>query len=131
MQKLDVLSLGLTSSPHGKSKTVAEIVRLSQFPYCSTHPGFPKPNNLKYTDYINRCALSLQQEMEVATDEFLPSLIRLNHLTEDVNTMYRMESSDYQNELIEARLKTHLQNFQLQLQDWESSLTRNARQYRT
>lgn len=76
------------------------------------------------------CATALEEEMEAPTDRQLPYLIRLQHLAECVNEMYRMEKSDNRTEMGQVRLRAHVKTFKSQLEDWRTSLPSGIEQSR-
>ena len=73
-----------------------------------------KPNNLMFSDYMMHCAVSLEEELEVQTDNILVTLIRLQRLAEDVNSMRAVKASESQ-DIAQIRSQMHAKTFQAQL----------------
>ena len=74
-----------------------------------------KPNNLMFSDYMMHCAVSLEEELEVQTDNILVTLIRLQRLAEDVNSMRAVKASESQEDIAQIRSQMHAKTFQAQL----------------
>ena len=75
-----------------------------------------KPNNMRYSEYMMTCALSLQQNMEFPTDKLLPSLLKMQQLSEEANTTWYLKSSDPL-EVQQLRAHMHVELFKKQLED--------------
>jgi hypothetical protein len=49
---------------------------------------YRKPNPLRFSAYIEECALSLETEMAAASDQYLVQHVRLVHLTEEIGQVF-------------------------------------------
>ena len=76
-----------------------------------------KSNGLNYSDYIAHCALSLDQDMEFPTDGMLVTLIKLQRLAEEADSMWRSKTPDLSDEMGRMRAQMHIKAFQSRLED--------------
>lgn len=77
-----------------------------------------KPNNLAFSDWTLKCALSLQKKPEYETDRLIYPLIKLQRITEEACDIYCMECSAS----AQARLPAHADRLNARLEEWKISL---------
>lgn len=88
--------------------------------------GLRKPNNLKYTDFMEECAQSLAEAGQVETDRLLPFFIQLQRLAEEVNETFDYSSIKESTPTDAIRISVLAKSFDQQLEHIESSFTPEA-----
>ncbi|CZR59098.1 related to cercosporin resistance protein [Phialocephala subalpina] len=88
--------------------------------------GLRKPNNLKYTNFMEECAQSLAEAVQVETDRLLPFFIQLQRLSEEVNDTFDYNSIKKSTPTDAIRIGVLAQSFAQQLEHIESSFSPEA-----
>lgn len=83
--------------------------------------AFRKPNNLKYTDYIDTCCQALSDAMETPSDYLLPYFIRLQRLAEEINITFDYGGYQQLPALDAIRTEMLVKTFRKQLKQSEES----------
>jgi hypothetical protein len=88
--------------------------------------AFRKPNNLKYTDYIDTCCQALSDAKETPSDYLLPYFIRLQRLAEEISTTFDYGGYQQLPALDAIRTEMLVKTFRKQLKQFEESFPSDA-----
>jgi hypothetical protein len=80
-----------------------------------------KPNTLKYCDYLETCADSLDRAAVALTDSLLRYSVRLQRLAEDIDHAFDYGQSVKLPPLDTLRIEILLKTFEQQLNQFEST----------
>ena len=89
--------------------------------------GVKKPNNLKYSEYMIQCCMSLREDIEHRADAYLLYLIQLQRLAEEVYETFHLEKLPSNTEMELLRLQKAVKAFNTRLQAWKASLPSDIR----
>ena len=87
-----------------------------------------KPSTLQFIDHMSKCATSLANENQYPTDSAIPSLIQLQHLTEEYHTKFGRARAAMHTPTSTAQVKTDLDAVQAQMQAARMSMSPILRQ---
>jgi hypothetical protein len=83
--------------------------------------AFRRPNNLKYTDYVDTCCQALSDAKETPSDYLLPYFIRPQRLAEEINTTFDYGGYQQLPSLDAIRTEILLKTFRKQLKHFEET----------
>ncbi|KUJ19994.1 uncharacterized protein LY89DRAFT_716459 [Mollisia scopiformis] len=88
--------------------------------------GLRKPNNMKYSSYMEECAQALSQSGQAETDRLLPYFIQLQRLSQEVSETFDYAANFELPPLDAGRISVLSKAFEQQLNQIESSISSEA-----
>jgi hypothetical protein len=79
-----------------------------------------KPNLLKYTDYMEKCARRLKFDHEYISDEIIPGLISLRRIDDQVHDTFHVQEA-IELPITDSRVSMNLRFLESQLEEWKRS----------
>ncbi len=89
---------------------------------------YRKLNPLRFSAYIEECALSLATEMAAASDQYLVQHVRLVHLTEEIDQVFNngVISAEINHPMTEDRAKFCVKAVEAQINTMRTSIPLSA-----